>query len=221
MTAGHAPGSRCRASAARRAAAVLAGAVLAACAAGSPDRAASEYLEEATGTTITQVAVPLILFRDDPTLAANVRDYVYAAPLAVNRGGQRSYWMWLGLWSTIDRGVSGGDIDDGDVTGVQLLLDGEPVELDVSARLGEVPGVRRVPYSAPVSSARNLFVPLTASQVARLGRARTVAIRTGFTGQPARLWQPWTVDGSGLKEFAELALAQPAAKPVTATAHDR
>ena len=69
--------------------AVAAG-LLASCAGGAPDRQTTQYIEASTGTTITRVAEPLVLFSDDPSFAVNVRDYVYVAPLAVNRAGHNT-----------------------------------------------------------------------------------------------------------------------------------
>lgn len=182
--------------------AVTAG-LLASCAGGAPDRPTSEYIEESTGATITRVAGPMVLFSDDPAFAANARDYLYAAPLAVNQSGQRSWWLWLGLWSTIDRAVSIGEIAPEDIVGFLLLADGEPMELDAGARVAAIPGVPRLPYATPVATARNFFLPLTRSQAARLGNARELAIRTESAHRATRTWQRWGGDESALRDFAE------------------
>jgi len=186
---------------------VLAVAVLvASCGTVAPNRRAPEYLDDATGATITRVEQPFLLFSDDPARAANARDYLSAAPLAVNQSGRRSWWLWLGLWSTIDRGVSVGDPRLADVTAIQLIVDGEPMEMDLGARLDRIPGVTSVPYAAPVTTARTFILPLTGSQVARLGRGTSILIRTELTGGAALLWEPWIGSGNWTG-FAELAAA--------------
>jgi len=67
-------------------------ALLASCGTGAPNRRAADYLDGTTGATISRVDQLFILFSDDPARAANARDYLSAAPLAVNQGGRRSWW---------------------------------------------------------------------------------------------------------------------------------
>lgn len=187
-------------------AAAVAAALVASCGTAEPGRRAGEYLDDATGATLTRVEQPFLLFSDDPARAANARDYLSAAPLAVNQSGRRSWWLWLGLWSTIDRGVSVGDPQLADVTAIQLIVDGEPMELDLGARVDRIPGVTTVPYAAPVATARSFILPLTGSQVTRLGRGTSILIRTELTGGAALLWEPWIGSGNWTG-FAELAAA--------------
>jgi hypothetical protein len=196
----------------RTAAAAVAAMLVASCGTAEPGRRAAEYLDDATGATITRVEQPFVLFSDDQARAANAHDYISAAPLAVNQSGRRSWWLWLGLWSTIDRGVSVGDARLADVAAIQLIVDGEPMELDLGARLDRIPGVTSMPYAAPVATARTLVLPLTGSQVTRLSRGTSILIRTELAGEAALLWQPWIGSGSWTG-FAELAAADPGAAP--------
>lgn len=194
----------------KRILAVTAAAVLAvSCATDAPNRRTAEYLDEATGATITRVSEPFLLASDDPARAANARDYIHAAPLAVNQGGRRSYWLWLGVWSTIDRGASAGEAQPADITAIQLIVDGEPMDLDMGARVERIPGVTRLPYAAPVDTARAVVLPLTASQVSRLGRGSRILIHTAMSSDPSLLWQPW-VRNDRWTGFAELAASVPA-----------
>jgi hypothetical protein len=189
-------------------AAAVAAALVVSCGTAGPGRRAGEFLDDATGATITRVDQPFLLFSDDPARAANARDYLSAAPLAVNQSGRRSWWLWLGLWSTIDRGVTVGDARLADVTAIQLIVDGEPMELDLGARVDRIPGITAVPYAAPVATARPFILPLTGSQVARLGRGTTILIRTELAGGAALIWEPWIGSGNWTG-FAELAGAAP------------
>ncbi len=187
-------------------AAAVAAALVASCGTAEPGRRAGEYLDDATGATLTRVEQPFLLFSDDPARAANARDYLSAAPLAVNQSGRRSWWLWLGLWSTIDRGVSVGDPQLADVTAIQLIVDGEPMELDLGARVDRIPGVTTVPYAAPVATARSFILPLTGSQVTRLGRGTSILIRTELDrrrgpalGAVDRQWQLDGFRGTGCR----------------------
>jgi hypothetical protein len=150
-----------------------------------------------------------VLASDDPARAANSRDYVYAAPFAVSQAGKRSWWLWLGVWSTIDRGVSpGGEPSQPDISAVVLLVDGEPMELDMGARAESIPGLAQMPYAAPVSTARNILLPLSRSQVNRLAGAASIDVRTEMGDSGALLFQAWAENGSW-QDFAQLAVADP------------
>ena len=192
--------------------AALGGMLLAACGTAAPGQRATEYLDETSGVTITRVEAPFTFFSDDPSRAANARDYLDAAPLAVNRSGKYSWWLWLGEWSTIDRGASGGDAQLPDIAALQLIVDGEPMELDMQARAGHIPGTGPLPYVGTVDTARNILLPLTSSQVARLGRATRISIRTQMTDGEARHWQPWPRRASWTN-FVEIAAVHPGELP--------
>jgi hypothetical protein len=193
-------------------AAAVAAVLVASCGTAGPGRRDAEYLDDATGATITRVERPFVLYSDDQARAANARDYISAAPLAVNQSGRRSWWLWLGLWSTIDRGVSVGDARLADVTAIQLIVDGEPMELDLGARPDRIPGVTSVPYAAPVATARTFILPLSGSQVTRLSRGTSILIRTELAGGAALRWEPWVGSGDWTG-FAELVAADPGTAP--------
>ena len=191
--------------------AAVAGMALASCGTVETGPRATEYLDEATGATITRVEAPFTFYSDDPSRAANARDYLDAAPLAVNQAGRYSWWLWLGVWSTIDRGASGGDAQLADIAAIQLIIDGEPMELDMHARTDRIPDGGPLPYTATVP-ARNILLPLTGSQVARLGRAASISMRTEMADGEVRHWQSWVRRGSWTG-FAELAAAHPGLLP--------
>jgi hypothetical protein len=191
--------------------AVVAAMSLVSCGTVGSGRRATEYLDERSGATITRVAAPFTFYSDDSSRAANARDYLDAAPLAVNLSGRYSWWLWLGMWSTIDRGASGGDDMPPDIAAIQLIVDGEPMDLDLRAGAGGIPGTVTAPYAATVP-ARIMLLPLTGSQVARLARADSITIQTGAADGDARHWQAWVRD-EDWTGFAELAAAQPGALP--------
>jgi len=85
-----------------RVAAVLVVAFLiAGCASESP--LMSERLDERTGVTITALDVPVTLAREAADLAYSSRDYAFVGPVEFNRMGQRSYYLWVGMATTVDR----------------------------------------------------------------------------------------------------------------------
>jgi hypothetical protein len=60
-----------------------------------------EKLDMGTGVTVTHATAPIVLYHDNSSYAAHARDYVYLGPVEINRMGDYSYYLWLGIWSTI------------------------------------------------------------------------------------------------------------------------
>jgi hypothetical protein len=65
-----------------------------------------------------------------------------------------------------------------------------------------------MPYAAPVSTARNILLPLSRSQVNRLAGAASIDVRTEMGDSGAPLFQAWAENGSW-QDFAQLAVADP------------
>jgi len=178
--------------------------LLGACGGGATALRAWEDLDEATGVTVTRIAEPLVFYQDDPARAANCRDYIDVAPLQVSQGGRNGRWLWVALWSTIDRKVTDGEPTVPETTAIRLVADGEPMELDFASAVTRLPGVAGGPYASPVSTAQVLFLPLTASQLARLGAARDVTLGVERAGEGERGWARWPGDDGALAAMAGL-----------------
>lgn len=190
----------------RMSAAVLAAVLLASCGSGAPNRRAAEYLDESTSATITRAESPIVLYSEDPARAANARDYLYLAPLVVNQSGRRTCWLWLGAWSTIDRGAAGGDAQRAVIADVTLIVDGEPMELAMAERNGQIPGIGQLPYATPVATATDIILPLTGSQLERLSHAGGILVYTRMADGETLQWRPWLRNGAPTA-FADLAAA--------------
>jgi len=173
-----------------------------------------DYLEESTGTSITYVTEPAVFMNEQPGLASSGRDYVYLAPLRISTGGAQSCWLWLGVWSTIDRGARGEGASPLSLGVVQLVADGEPMDLDLQSTEALPGGMRRIPYATPVAPAQEFLVPVTRSQLRRLGQAHDLALVDRQDGGSPR---QWTVDERGvevLRQFAgELGVPRAARGP--------
>jgi hypothetical protein len=176
---------------------VLAGAILAAgCAGNRPTGAERQYLDTASGITVTGLEEPAIFHHADPRLAANVRDYLYVGPVVMNRVGKYSFYLWLGEWSTIDRlpgrkssagmGSAGAAIGD-----VVLLLDGVPMELHDSLDRAEESRIIQPPYTSSVDSMRAVYMRVSRDQLGRIAAANNVVIRVSDAGQ-MRTYKLWS-----------------------------
>jgi hypothetical protein len=197
---------------------LLGAALLAGCAA-TPARDADvrDYFEEATGTSITYVRTPASFVHGQPGLASNGRDYVYLAPLAVSRGGERSCWLWLGIWSTVDRQARDDGASPLRLGPLQIVADGEPMDLDARAAGSNPAGLGRIPYATPVAPAQELLVRVTRTQLQRLGRARMLTLVDRPAEGAAREWQGDAHASAVLNLFAEDA-GVPATSPAPVAA---
>lgn len=176
--------------------------LLGACAGTQPRSAVQEYLEEATGSTITHVTTPVVFVSKQPGLASSGRDYVYLAPIIVNSGGQHSCWLWLGVWSTIDRQARDTEASPLRLGTLQIVSDHEPMDLDSPAAGALPPGLRQIPYATPVPPIQELLIPVTCSQIRRLGSAQVLTLTDRPGSGAARVWQADTSAVAVLNRFS-------------------
>jgi hypothetical protein len=181
--------------------ALLLCAALAGCAA-QPANDVRELLDEATGTTLTRIEVPVELTTTVPR-GANSDPFAYVAPFETNRMGTRERWLWIAVPD--ERGDAG--VPRLSVGGRELDL-GAPVD-------SRSAGLQSAPYREPAPwSAQHLFrlddAALSALSDGAEWRLR-VERRTGspleFAGQPS--------PPDLLRRFAERtgAAAVPPARP--------
>ena len=83
-----------------------------------------EKLDLGTGVTVTHATAPIVLYRDNSAYAAHARDYVYVGPVEINRMGDYSYYLWLGIWSTVSDEERSYQRDG--FESITLFADGEP-----------------------------------------------------------------------------------------------
>jgi hypothetical protein len=101
---------------------------LASCA--SSSGSVREVLDETTGVTITSSATPLLLYRDNSSYAAYSRNYAQIGPIEVNQTGRYSYFLWVGVWNTIQDTEATTRRSSFD--SITIFADGEPLALDAT-----------------------------------------------------------------------------------------
>ena len=153
--------------------------------------------------SITYVKKPAAFVHDQSGLASSGRDYVYLAPLAVSRGGQGSCWLWLGIWSTVDRQARNEEASPLTLGSLQIIADDEPMDLDPQAADSHPAGIQRIPYATPVPPTQEFLVPVTRSQLQRLGRARVLTLTDRPAGEATRVWRGDEHAAAVLREFAD------------------
>jgi len=178
------------------AAILLVSLLTAGCAGSRPASAERQYLDTASGITVTGLDEPAIFHHDDPRLAANVRDYLYMGPVVMNRMGKYSFYLWLGEWSTIDRlsereSPAGLRTTGATIGQVVLLLDGVPMELHDSLDQIEKSRIIQPPYTSSVDSMRAAYMRVSRDQLGRIAAANNVVIRVSDAGQ-MRTYKLWS-----------------------------
>lgn len=171
-------------------------ALLSAC--GTLDSYMTEYLDETTGVTITRSNVPLVLYRDNPALAAYARSYAHIGPIEINRSGTYQYFLWVGLWNTMQTVDSPKQRDGfGSIT---IFADGEPLLLELAGWTPEAIGASLPVYLKPVSSAADAYYRVTADQVRLVAEASEIRLRT--SGAAPKEYLLWDNQQSARKSFA-------------------
>ena len=159
-----------------------------------------EKLDMSTGVTVTHATAPIVLYHDNSSYAAHARDYVYLGPVEINRMGDYSYYLWLGIWSTISDAERSFQRDG--FESVTVYADGEPLQLELVGWTLESIGVSEPVYVKPVASAADAYYRVTIDQIRLIADARGIELHAGTV--PARIYLMWDRQGSAhasMREF--------------------
>jgi hypothetical protein len=171
------------------------------CASTQDVSASRQYLDSGTGITVTSLDSPIIFYHDDPRIAANSRDYLYVGPVALNRAGKVSYYLWFGNWSMIDR-LAGTQPENDSLDGVVVFIDGKPMEMDDQISAKEKARLKEHPYSSPVESARTAYMRVSRDQINRFAAAQNVVVQIDGPAK-ARTYTLWKGNVGSFASFAE------------------
>lgn len=179
---------------------VVIASLLSSCGSSSP--LVAQKLDNVTGVTVTRATTPVVLYRDNSAYAAHARDYVYLGPVEVNRMGNNSYFLWLGIWSTMR--------DEGHFTerdgfeSVILYADGEPLALELAGWTLDAIGVSEPVYVKPVASAADAYYRVTVDQIRLIAESSEIQLRLG-TAQPKSygLWDKQGVANASMRAFVD------------------
>ena len=164
-----------------------------------------EKLDLGTGVTVTHATAPIVLYRDNSAYAAHARDYVYLGPVEINQMGEYSYYLWLGIWSTISDADRSYERDG--FESITLYADGEPLQLELVGWTLESIGVSEPVYIKPVASAADAYYRVTIDQIRLIANAREIELHAGSA--PVRVYLMWDRQGSAhasLREFLDRSL---------------
>lgn len=169
---------------------------------GASSERISGKLDVGTGVTITYSRTPMIFYVDKSGQAAYARNVLYVGPLEVNRMGRFRYYLWLGIWNTLQDPISGKSRDG--FESIVIYADGEPLPLEVSGWSPDSIGASEDVYIRPVSSAADAYYEVTIDQLRLIAASSDVRIQT--TGIRPQVYEPWDAQQSarlGLKAFLE------------------
>ena len=154
----------------------------------SQQQGLSERLDERTGVTTTALDSPITLVRQAPDLAVGSRDYAFVGPVEVNRMGKRSYYLWIGLASTVDRARTR-EVPPRPVS-LSMIVDGVPLVIELEEERGDQ-GAQR--YRTPLPVYGVYRAPVSLDIVKLLAHEDT--LRLGLEGsRDAWMYEAWSGD---------------------------
>ncbi|MDH3612425.1 MAG: hypothetical protein OES10_04015 [Gammaproteobacteria bacterium] len=157
-------------------------------------------MDPLTTVTITYSEAPLVFYRDESGRAAYARDYVHLGPLEVNRSGTYRYYLWLGIWNTMQDADAGAPRDGFDA--IVVFADGEPMPLEISGWTAAAIGASESVYIKPVASAADAYYEVSVDQLRMIAEAKDLRLQsTGPRRESYELWDSQAGAKAGLVEF--------------------
>lgn len=164
----------------------------------------TEYLDQRTGVTVTSNTTPLLLYRDNSSVAAYARNYVHLGPIEVNRSGTYQYFLWVGVWNTMEAASADNHRDGFD--SITIYADGEPLSLELAGWTPDAIGASRPTYLKPVASAADAYYRVTVDQIRLIGEASDVRLRTADASpKEYQLWDEQQAARQGFQAFLKAA----------------
>jgi len=159
-----------------------------------------DKLDSVTGVTITYSAAPMVFYRNDSGRAAHARNFVHLGPLEINRMGDYRYFLWLGVWNTLQN--TGSSVARDGFESIVIYADGEPLALELAGWTAAAIGASEPVYIKPVSSAADAYYEVTVDQLRVIAEAEDIRVQsTGAKQQSFELWDHQSAARTGLKDF--------------------
>jgi len=177
--------------------AILVALLLASC--GSTQTLVSGQIDPVTGVTVTRGKVPLVFYRDNSSRAAHARDFAYVGPLAVNRMGDYRYFLWLGIWSSLDDRAMSSQRDG--FESIVVFADGEPMRLELEGWTLSAIGVSQPVYNKPTATAADAYYTVTMDQIRLIAQATDIRLHTGNHLGSYELWDSQKTALNSLQQF--------------------
>lgn len=144
-------------------------------------------MDPTTSVTISYSQSPLVFYRNVAGRAAYARDYLHVAPLEVNRAGSYRYFLWLGIWNTMED--AGAEATRDGFESIVIFADDEPLPLELSGWSVAAIGASEPIYIKPVASAADAYYQVTLDQLRLIAEAKDLRLQTA--GSQRRSYEPW------------------------------
>jgi hypothetical protein len=144
----------------------------------------------------------MVFYRDNSGAAAFARNYIHLGPLEVNRTGSYRYYLWLGIWNTM-QSAKIGDSRDG-FESIVIYADGEPLPLELAGWSAAAIGASEPVYLRPVASAADAYYEVTVDHLRLIAASNEIRVQS--TGPRPVSFEPWDNQASAkesLKEFLD------------------
>lgn len=141
---------------------------------------------DASGITVVTLADAVIVARPVAEIAVAARDYAYLGPIEVNRMGERRYFLWVGLASTIDRDLVNATPEA--PRQLVFVADGQPMMLELAGWdiAFDVP-----PYATGAPLYATLSARTTLDQIRRIAAATSVEVHLISSSGAASHYRHW------------------------------
>lgn len=159
----------------------------------------SNKLDPVTAVTITFSDAPLVFYRDESGRAAFARNYIHLGPLEVNRSGSFRYYLWLGIWNTMQDAKS--NVPRDGFNSIVVFADGEPLPLEVSGWTAEAIGASEPVYLKPVATSADAYYEVTIDHLRLIAEAKDLRVQS--TGAPRKSYEPWDNQATAKASLAE------------------
>ena len=141
---------------------------------------------DSSGVTVVTEPEAVVFANPVRTLATGARDYAYLGPVEINRMGDRRYYFWVGLASTIDQDYVQRDPPQADH--LVLIVNGEPMLLLLSEWQADL-DIPPYESSAPVYATFSADTSL--DQIRRIAGAEFVELYLVTDEQLDARYLPW------------------------------
>jgi hypothetical protein len=164
----------------------------------------TERLDPNTGVTVTTQSEAAVFARNQPQFSRSARDYIYLGPVEINRQGQRIYYLWVGVGTTIDRGYLAPS--ESDPQTLYVSVHDELVELPLHAWSELELGLDSDSvYETRVRLRAQFFARVTLDQLRLLASAAPSEIIVKTADQAVQRYASWETKQPGWVAFVERA----------------
>lgn len=161
-------------------------------------------LDPVTSVTISYSHTPMVFYRPVAGRAAYARDYLHIAPLEVNRSGRYRYYLWFGIWNTMQDARF--ESSRAGFDSVVIFADGEPLPLEVSGWTPAAIGASAPVFVKPVASASEAYYEIDIDQLRLIAESKDVRVQaTDAQGATYESWDSQKAARADLLDFLRAA----------------